>query len=177
MAVTHLIYLCVILSSTLAIKLKPRIHGGEPAEPGQFPYIVSLRIEVQFIHHHFCGGGLLSDHWIISAAHCFQNGERTKENVWAVVGAHHSWSDGRKYKLKRIVIHPEFEPALRMNNICLLQTNSPIPLTPNVQPIPVSTAWVQPDEEGILAGWGHSEVILIKITIRNNSSRDFYFIF
>lgn len=44
----------------------PLIVGGELAEPGEFPYIVSL----QQGGSHFCGGVLLSADRVVTAAHC-----------------------------------------------------------------------------------------------------------
>lgn len=43
-----------------------RIVGGSDAEPGQFPYQVSLRNQ----HSHTCGGSILNENWILTAAHC-----------------------------------------------------------------------------------------------------------
>lgn len=48
------------------------IVGGEQAEPGEFPYIVSLSQN----DNHICGGSLLNENTVITAAHCcFDNGE------------------------------------------------------------------------------------------------------
>lgn len=43
-----------------------RVVGGSNAALGQFPYIVSLRRSGS----HFCGGTIVSNVYIISAAHC-----------------------------------------------------------------------------------------------------------
>ena len=45
-----------------------QIVGGEPAQEGEFPYIVSL----QRGSSHFCGGSLLNADTVITAAHCAQ---------------------------------------------------------------------------------------------------------
>ena len=42
------------------------ILGGTEAKDGQVPYIVSL----QRTTSHTCGGVIVSDQWIITAAHC-----------------------------------------------------------------------------------------------------------
>lgn len=49
-----------------------RIYGGEDALPGEFPHQVSL--QVRFFNSHICGGSLITDQWILTAAHCFTRG-------------------------------------------------------------------------------------------------------
>ena len=43
------------------------IVGGEPAEEGRWPFMVS----VEWYGEHICGGSLISAEWVLSAAHCF----------------------------------------------------------------------------------------------------------
>ncbi|KAM4017459.1 chymotrypsinogen 2-like [Anomaloglossus baeobatrachus] len=44
-----------------------RIVNGEEAIPGSWPWQVTLQDNTGF---HFCGGSLISDEWVITAAHC-----------------------------------------------------------------------------------------------------------
>ena len=48
---------------------KEKIIGGIEAEEGDFPYQVSLRL---LRGNHFCGGSIISNQWILTAAHCFK---------------------------------------------------------------------------------------------------------
>ena len=47
-------------------KLNNRIVGGRQAQKGQFPYQVTLQV----FGEHFCGGSILNEKWILTAAHC-----------------------------------------------------------------------------------------------------------
>lgn len=43
-----------------------KIVGGQKADDGAFPHQVSLRRK----NRHFCGGSIINEHWILTAAHC-----------------------------------------------------------------------------------------------------------
>lgn len=58
-----------------------KIVGGELAETGEFPFLVSLQ------GPGLCGGGLLDAQTIITAAHCFEPDTNTPEEFQARAGS------------------------------------------------------------------------------------------
>lgn len=55
-------------------KRKGRIVNGYPATPGLIPWQVGVRkwtANMKYQGHH-CGGTIINDYWILSAAHCYQ---------------------------------------------------------------------------------------------------------
>lgn len=137
-----------------------RITGGQNAKPGQFPYQVSLREKGKvngslgwFAHR--CGGAIISDHWILTAADCTT---RDPSETAAVVGAHHINNDGQVYLLDRVVNHPEYDYKNFHNDLCLVRTLEKIRYTHGVRRIPLRKGIV---EEGLVAtvsGWGRIRV-------------------
>lgn len=55
-----------------------RIVGGTNARPGAWPWQVTM----DYKGHpgpHWCGGSIVTPHWIVTAAHCFGNGDDPKK--------------------------------------------------------------------------------------------------
>ena len=52
---------------------------------GEFPWQVSLQRKYVFYTAHFCGGALINDRWVVTAAHCVS---AKTPGLSAVVGDH-----------------------------------------------------------------------------------------
>lgn len=146
---------CAIAVPALEIKssdIDKYIVGGRAARRGQFSYLVALRISRN--NRHQCGGSILSERWIVSAAHCTENSNRNPSNVHIVTEAH-TLTDGTRYNLSRIVNHPRFERSILRFDVSLLQTDAPIRMGPRVRPIQFATGpLIAVNDTCVVAGWG-----------------------
>ena len=70
----HELFIINLTSSESVIESVPklRILGGHGAYPGQFPYHVSIqkRLYGNANFSHICGGSIIDEKWILTAAHC-----------------------------------------------------------------------------------------------------------
>ncbi|KAI4791114.1 hypothetical protein KUCAC02_034208 [Chaenocephalus aceratus] len=108
-----------------------RIVNGEEAVPHSWPWQVSLQQSSGF---HFCGGSLINENWVVTAAHC---NVRTYHVV--IVGEHNKGSgsneDIQKLKPAQVFTHPLWNPRTINNDISLIKLASPARLGPNVSPV------------------------------------------
>lgn len=140
-------------------EIKPRIHGGFYAQKGQFTYMVSLRLNKR----HFCGAALISERWVISAAHCVLDDRANASNVEIVVEPYHFAHDGVSYQVEQIISHDDFDVDLALNDISLLQTATPIQFGKNIQPIQISNQWIEPGKDGVFAGFGVTGMLIFNV--------------
>ncbi|XP_020030699.1 complement factor D isoform X2 [Castor canadensis] len=130
-----------------------RILGGREAEAHARPYMASVQVNGK----HLCGGVLIAEQWVLSAAHCLDDSGDGKVQV--LLGAHSLSRPEpfkRLYDVLREVPHPDSQPATIDHDLLLLQLSEKAVLSPAVRPLP----WQREDREvapGTLcdvAGWG-----------------------
>lgn len=141
-------------SSEVVTDVNNRIIGGSTAERGQFPYMVSLRMtfSISLSGLPFRGASIISDRWIVSAAHCTSSFPASA--VVAVVGAHHNRNDGEAYSISQIVSHPNYDESDLSYDLALLQTCETIQFNEFVQPIPLQRNFVAAGVPSVVSGWG-----------------------
>jgi len=64
---------CAVMTNTRKDLGKNRIVGGLNARKNNWPFIVSINL-----HGSSCGGSILNDKWIITAAHCCEGASSGK---------------------------------------------------------------------------------------------------
>merc|ERR1719374_226955 len=86
-----------------------RIVGGEEAADGEFPWQVSLRSIGAIGSTHFCGGSVLSENWIVTAAHCCAGqGPLSMHVVAGGIKLNNNEGEEERRDIDKIIGHPDY---------------------------------------------------------------------
>ncbi|KAK7432141.1 hypothetical protein QQZ08_001431 [Neonectria magnoliae] len=127
------------------------IVGGEPASPGDFPFIVSL---ARRGGSHFCGGSLLNANTVLTAAHCSTG--QSAANVQVRAGSHNRNSGGTLVGVSSITIHPSYTSSNINNDVAIWKLSTSIPTSSTISYATLAAAGSDPVAGSIatVAGWG-----------------------
>ncbi|VVD01337.1 unnamed protein product [Leptidea sinapis] len=119
-----------------SIQDEERIVGGHNADLNEWPWIVALFNAGR----QFCGGSLIDDKHVLSAAHCVAH--MTSWDVarlTAKLGDHNIRTNTEtqhvERKIKRVVRHRGFDMSTLYNDVSILTLDQPVSFTKNIRPI------------------------------------------
>ncbi|KRT78368.1 Trypsin, partial [Oryctes borbonicus] len=151
---------CERFSKTYNISSQPFIIGGENASLGEFPYIAAIGFEgdgPDDVKWGDCGGSLISENFILTAAHCLVRVD-SKNPKMVRLGKIDLTGDEDKVPAQDIpisesIIHPEYKHIEKQNDIALLRLSRDVTFSENVKAVCLSSSSDIPVGL-IVAGWG-----------------------
>lgn len=138
-----------------ALQKASRIVGGSNAALGKFPWQVSLREN----NEHFCGAAVISDKWLVSAAHCFNDFQDPA--VWsAILGTttmSGTDSSSVTVMISQIIKHPLYNLDTADYDVAVLELDSRLVFNKYIQPIclPSPTYVFPAGKSCVISGWGY----------------------
>ncbi|XP_037244036.1 transmembrane protease serine 6 isoform X5 [Falco naumanni] len=151
-----------------------RIVGGVNSVEGEWPWQASLQVRGR----HICGGTLVADRWVVSAAHCFQDERLASASIWTVyLGKYLQNATSHtevSFKVIRLFLHPYYEEDSHDYDVALLQLDHPVIISPLIQPIclPAPSHLFEPGRHCWITGWGalkeggHISNVLQKVDVQ-----------
>ncbi|KPI95070.1 PREDICTED: trypsin CFT-1-like isoform X2 [Papilio xuthus] len=132
-----------------------RIVGGTETTITQYPFGAALLITYDgSTFWQNCGGTILNNRAILSAAHCFLN---HVPNTWRIrVGSTFANSGGVVHGINTIIMHPNYNPQIEDNDICILRASSAFAFNNNVRAASIAGSnYNLADNQVVWAiGWG-----------------------
>lgn len=135
--------------------LQELIVGGQNADRGEWPWQV-----VVYPGPYLCGGSLIRQDWVATAAHCVEG--MSASQVRIVAGEYNrSANDGSEQQINvsQVIVHPNYNSVTQDNDIALLRLTSNAALNQFVQPIdyarsPAQDSILDPGDMIWVTGWG-----------------------
>ena len=126
-----------------------RITGGSLASINELPFQVSL----QFEGYHVCGGSIISEYWVLSAAHCMQF---SKYSMTVLAGSENLQSGGLKYEIDSIIKHDGFDEKWFSNDMAVVKVSNPFKMSESIRPILLfnKNESFPVNKVAIVSGWG-----------------------
>lgn len=150
-----------------------KITGGTTTTISEFPW------QVYYISGNFrCGGTIIANNWILTAAHCTKNSFGAAipvANMFIKAGATNpnNSSEGQLYNVSEVIVHEEYDTQTLENDIALLKLQTPINVA-NATPIKlinsddVANGATDPGVMSWVTGWGltHVEPNVIPVNLQ-----------
>ncbi|TDG50074.1 hypothetical protein AWZ03_003584 [Drosophila navojoa] len=168
-------------------KANTKLSGGEVTKIGEFPWIVLLKYET-FGRPFLCGGSLISDRFVLTAAHCVREsalpiavrmGEHnldTEEDCQFLGGRRKECLPPyEEYGIEDIRVHPNYVDNNINNDIALIKLDRPVQFKSHIKPIclPIDSQSqdIAYDQSFFISGWGRTQdnrpsSVLLKAVIR-----------
>ena len=138
------------------------IVGGEDADILDYPWQVALIESSGGWSWAFCGGSIIDNYWILTAAHCLE--DVNENNLYVMAGSDNSYAQGGdSYSVEEIIVHPNYNNNTMNNDIALLKLNNPIYFNSYKQSVmlicdeQVSMGAQSPGTMATITGWGETE--------------------
>ncbi|XP_008327124.1 granzyme B-like [Cynoglossus semilaevis] len=148
---------CILLAFQLCSpsgQTEDGIVNGQVSKPHSRPYMASL----QYSGKHNCGGLLVQEDFVLTAAHCKNGNLESTQPMTVVLGAHnlkHKEKSQQSIQVAAFYAHPKYHGKFD-NDIMLLKLEKKARLNKFVQTIklPVKDKTIRAKVACVVAGWG-----------------------
>uniref|UniRef100_A0A6J0THT7 Plasma kallikrein isoform X1 n=2 Tax=Pogona vitticeps TaxID=103695 RepID=A0A6J0THT7_9SAUR len=136
-----------------------RIVGGMNAFPAEWPWQVSLHVKLS-TQSHMCGGSIIRDQWILTAAHCTEDLLITQ--VWRIYSGILKQSEINEntsvFKVQEIIVHPKYVASEQGYDIALMKLDRPMNFSALQQPLCLPSEEINTKyDECWVTGWGYTK--------------------
>ncbi|KAL4107717.1 hypothetical protein QTP88_018013 [Uroleucon formosanum] len=133
----------------------PRVVGGIASNPGAWPWLIALYQDGIF----HCGGVILSDQWVLTAAHCVNQYKKHFYEVQAGILRRFSFSPMEQSRIvTHAIIHTQYSRSTMENDLAVLRLDRSLEFNRWIRPVCLpdhKLSWIPfPGTMCTAVGWG-----------------------
>lgn len=159
-----LVVVSVVLTAVAALDVswddsesrQPKIVNGTDAEISDFPFIVSLQSSNETNSYHSCGGSILNEYWILTAAHCVHLGDPERMSIEYFATNISNGEHGEKIAfVEELVWHEDYSSRTLIHDIALVKLKTPLELENNSNArirLPIKGQYAKTGSAAVLVG-------------------------
>jgi secreted trypsin-like serine protease len=144
-------------------KVQIKVVGGATVPISYAPWQVALldlsRPGRSDWDKQFCGGSIIRQDWILTAAHCLE-GNLLLRNLRVLAGQSNLNTrrlSNNTLSVKKIIIHENYNSLTLQNDIALVQLSNTLTFSPGtIEAIQISSAKPPAETIGRISGWGYA---------------------
>ncbi|XP_046513172.1 transmembrane protease serine 11B-like protein [Equus quagga] len=127
-----------------------RVKGGSSVQEGEWPWQASVKKNGQ----HYCGASLISERYLVTAAHCFQKSQNPRN--YTVSFGTRVVPPYMQHAVQEIIIHEDYIQGEHHDDIAVILLTEKVPFKNDVHRVclPEATQIFAPGEGVVVTGWG-----------------------
>lgn len=154
MSISRLFLLLLAVFYASGESASPYVIGGSTAQRFQSSHTVHLNFKTSGIF--FCGGSLINEQWVVSAAHCYQ----PANSFYVVAGDYDQQEDDGSEvntEVELVAVHPMYVKQTHDFDVMLVKLKSKVSFNDAIQPVKLPEPMEVPQNETLcqVCGWGN----------------------
>lgn len=158
-----IVFVSVLLAAVAAVEFdpisegkQPKIVNGTDAEITDYPFIVSLQSSNETNSYHSCGGSIINEYWILTAAHCVYLGDPEAKLVEYYATNISNGEHGPKIAFaEELIWHEGYNSTTLIHDIALVKLKTPLELEDNNNArirLPIKGQYAKTGSPAVLVG-------------------------
>ncbi|KAJ3639324.1 hypothetical protein Zmor_002689 [Zophobas morio] len=144
------------------------IVGGKPASAGEFPFMAAIGFDSDNKVEWRCGGTLISEEYVLTAAHCTFTHDRESPTVVRLgeldLSREDEGTEYADYSVKNIIVHHNYTYPRKYYDIALIQLAPRVKFTKFIRPACLYTKSQVELPQAVATGWGKTDYAAAEIS-------------